>query len=218
MRSVFDIDVNGILKVAAQDQGTGREQSIVISHTGGLKSSEIERMQKDANQYLEEDRRQMQMIEVRNQADSLFHTYQTTLKENSESIRDELKFQGKQKKEQLEAALNNSGISLEKLKTYVDEFRQIILSIGTEVYQQGSPNASEFYNTFEATLGEPLSKQKPPQPPTESSLETTMSYQTTASIDMDSLGDLDDVDMDDLEVTFSFDDDETISNDYEAVD
>ncbi|MGB5596360.1 MAG: molecular chaperone DnaK [Crocosphaera sp.] len=214
----FDIDVNGILKVAAQDQGTGREQSIVISHTGGLKSSEIERMQKDANQYLEEDRRQMQMIEVRNQADSLFHTYQTTLKENSESIRDELKFQGKQKKEQLEAALNNSGISLEKLKTYVDEFRQIILSIGTEVYQQGSPNASEFYNTFEATLGEPLSKQKPPQPPTESSLETTMSYQTTASIDMDSLGDLDDVDMDDLEVTFSFDDDETISNDYEAVD
>ncbi len=214
----FDIDVNGILKVAAQDQGTGREQSIVISHTGGLKSSEIERMQKDANQYLEEDRRQMQMIEVRNQADSLFHTYQTTLKENAESIRDELKFQGKQKKEQLEAALNNSGISLEKLKTYVDEFRQIILSIGTEVYQQGSPNASEFYNTFEAKLGETFSQQKPPQPPTESSLETTMSYQTTASIDMDSLGDLDDVDMDDLEVTFSFDDDETISNDYEAVD
>ncbi len=223
----FDIDVNGILKVAAQDQGTGREQSIVISHTGGLKSREIERMQKDANQYLEEDRRQMQMIEVRNQADSLFHTYQTTLEENAELIRDELKFQAKQKKEQLEAALNNSGISLEKLKTYVDEFRQIVLSIGTEIYQQGSPNASDFHNTFEVTSGEPFSKQSPPQTTTKSSFETTMPYQniasfeSTASIDMESLSNietLEDVDVNDLEVTFSFDDDETVSNDYEAVD
>ncbi|EAZ90799.1 molecular chaperone DnaK [Crocosphaera chwakensis] len=217
----FEIDVNGILKVAAQDQGTGKEQSIVISHTGGLKSGEIERMQKDAHKYAEEDRRQMKMIEVKNQADSLFHTYETTLNENSEYISDELKVKTKQKKEQLEAALTNSGISLDKLKAYVDEFRQVILTMGTEVYQQGNINANDFQNTFEATLGEPLTTHVPSQPQTESSFESTVSYQTTASIDMDSLGefdDLEDVDIEELEVTFSFDDDETISNDYEAVD
>ncbi|MEA5508279.1 molecular chaperone DnaK [Crocosphaera sp. UHCC 0190] len=215
----FDIDVNGILKVAAQDQGTGKEQTIIISHTGGLKSGEIERMQQEAQQFAEQDRRRMQMIEVRNQADSLFHTYETTLNENAELIRDELKFQSKQKKEQLEAALKNSGMSLEKIKAYVDEFRQIILAIGTEVYQQASPNKG-FQETFN-TMGEPLTTQITPQPQTQSSFGTTMPYQTTASIDLDSLpdlNDLDDMDSEDLEVTFSFDEDETIANDYEAVD
>ncbi len=221
----FEIDVNGILKVAAQDQGTGKEQSIVISHTGGLKSGEIEQMQQDAHKYAEQDRRQMKMIEVRNQADSLFHTYQTTLNENGELIRDELKVKGKQKKEQLEAALTNSGLSLEKLKAYVDEFRQILLTMGTEVYQQGHATPKDFLRTFEEQLGEPLTTHVPSSmkatTQTESSFETTMPYQTTASIDLDSLADMDDLDsinVEDLEVTFSFDDDETISNDYEAVD
>ncbi|MEA5532815.1 molecular chaperone DnaK [Crocosphaera sp. XPORK-15E] len=217
----FDIDVNGILKVAAQDQGTGKEQRIIISHTGGLKSAEIERMQQEAQQFAEQDRRRMQMIEVRNQADSLFHTYETTVNENAELIRDELKFQSKQKKEQLEAALKNSGVSLEKLKAYVDEFRQIILAIGTEVYQQASPNKG-FQETFN-TMGEALTTQitPQPQPQTQSSFGTTMPYQTTASIDLDSLADFDntdDLDTENLEVTFSFDEDETIANDYEAVD
>ncbi|MGK7880033.1 MAG: molecular chaperone DnaK [Crocosphaera sp.] len=223
----FEIDVNGILKVAAQDQGTGKEQSIVISHTGGLKSTEIERMQKDANKYAEEDRRQRRMIEVKNQADSLFHTYQTTLEENGDLIGDDLKVKAKQKKEQLEAALTNSGLSLEKLKAYLDEFRQVILTIGTEVYKQANANGREFNNAFSETLGEPLTTStapvpSPPKTPaTKSSFETTVSYQSTASIDLNSLEDLDElegIDVDDLEVTFSFDDDETISNDYEAVD
>ena len=227
----FEIDVNGILKVAAQDQGTGKEQSIVISHTGGLKSTEIERMQKDANKYIEEDRRQMRMIEVKNQADSLFLTYKTTLDENGDLIGDDLKVKAKQKKEQLEAALTNSGLSLDKLKAYVDEFRQVILTIGTEVYKQANANGREFNNTFPETLGEPITSStmpvpSPPKTPTaatNSSFETTVSYQSTASVDMESLADsdldeLEGLDVDDLEVTFSFDDDETISNDYEAVD
>ncbi|MEM8777905.1 MAG: molecular chaperone DnaK [Cyanobacteria bacterium P01_G01_bin.49] len=216
----FEIDVNGILKVAAQDQGTGKEQSIIISHTGGLKSAEIERMQQEARQFAEADRRRMQMIEVQNQADSLFHTYETTLNENGELISAELKFQSKQKKEQLEAALNNSGISLEKLKSYIDEFRQTLLALGSEVYRQASPGKN-FQDTFN-DIDEPVTIQADLQP-TQSSYGTTMPYQTTSSIDMESI-ELDDVEQleleedVDLDVTFSFDDDETIANDYEAVD
>ncbi|MEL4895496.1 molecular chaperone DnaK [Crocosphaera sp. Alani8] len=220
----FEIDVNGILKVAAQDQGTGKEQSIVISHTGGLKSTEIEKMQKEAHQHAEEDRRQMEMIEVKNQADSLFHTYQITLDENGDVISEDIKVRAKQKKEQLEAALTNSGLSLDRLKAYVDDFRQVILTIGTEVYQRGNTNGKESHNAFAETLGEAVTvpvPSPPKTPVTTSSLESTVSYQGTTSVDMESLAEfnsLEDIDVENLEVTFSFDDDETISNDYEAVD
>ncbi|GBF79775.1 chaperone protein DnaK [Aphanothece sacrum FPU1] len=203
----FDIDVNGILKVSAQDQGTGREQTIVVSHTGGLKSNEIDRMQQDAEKYAEKDRRRVQIIELRNQADSLFYTYETTVRENRENIREELIFQSKQKKEQLEAALQNSGVSLETLKSYLDEFRQMILSIGAEVYQKISPGTS--YNTFN-TLGELLETELDPNQT--QSLDPTMRYTSSNPLEKK------ETELDDLELTFSFDDDETIANDYEAVD
>jgi len=82
----FDIDVNGILKVAASDQGTGKEQSIVISHTGGLKPNEIEKMRLEAEKYAEFDRSRLQMIDIRHQSDSLFYSYEVTLRENSELV------------------------------------------------------------------------------------------------------------------------------------
>jgi len=66
----FEIDVNGILKVAASDQGTGKEQSILISHTGGLKPNEIEKMRLEAEKYAEFDRGRLQMIDIRQQCDS----------------------------------------------------------------------------------------------------------------------------------------------------
>ncbi|HAC66118.1 MAG TPA: molecular chaperone DnaK [Cyanothece sp. UBA12306] len=216
----FEIDVNGILKVSAQDQGTGKEQSIVISHTGGLKSSEIERMQQEAQQYAEEDRRRIQNIEVRNQADSLFHTYRTTLEENGDLIAEDLKFQSKQKKEQLEAALQNPGMSLDTLKSYVEEFRQVILIIGTEVYQQGKPN--ETFNTFNM-MGEAIAtdvnvnvevesletRAMPTQSFATETFERTQGYETA-----DTNYNSDDND----QGFFDFDDDETVSSDYEAVD
>jgi molecular chaperone DnaK (HSP70) len=82
----FEIDVNGILKVAASDQGTGKEQSILISHTGGLKPNEIEKMRLEAEKYAESDRRRLQMIDIRHQSDSLFYSYEVTLRENSELV------------------------------------------------------------------------------------------------------------------------------------
>lgn len=62
----FEIDVNGILKVSAQDKGTGREQSIRITNTGGLSANEVERMQQQAEMFAEEDRRRIQLVELKN--------------------------------------------------------------------------------------------------------------------------------------------------------
>jgi molecular chaperone DnaK len=208
----FEIDVNGILKVLAQDQGTGREQSILISHTGGLKSNEIERMRQEAERYAEEDRRRMRMMELRNQSDSLFYTYDTTLKENSQFIREELKQESRRKKEQLAVALRTPTVTVEKLQVLVEDFRQIILLIGTDVYQQANVGSVHPFETFGNNLIESIDTQlesqtkrmpRPSYRPTEampSYAETSPVYQFP-----DDEG-------------FDFDADETISSDYEAVD
>ncbi|CCI24979.1 Chaperone protein dnaK (Heat shock protein 70) (Heat shock 70 kDa protein) (HSP70) [Microcystis aeruginosa PCC 9809] len=131
----FEIDVNGILKVAASDQGTGKEQSILISHTGGLKPNEIEKMRLEAEKYAEFDRSRLQMIDIRHQSDSLFYSYEVTLRENSELVAPDIRQLADQKRQQLEIALRDPSLSPEKLKTTLEEFRQIVLEIGTRIYR-----------------------------------------------------------------------------------
>ena len=130
----FEIDVNGILKVAASDQGTGKEQSILISHTGGLKLNEIEKMRLEAEKYAESDRRRLQMVDIRQQCDSLFYSYEVTLRENSQLVAPDIRQLADQKRQQLEIALRDPSISPEKLKTTLAEFRQLVLEIGTRIY------------------------------------------------------------------------------------
>jgi len=103
----FEIDVNGILKVAASDQGTGKEQSILISHTGGLKPNEIEKMRLEAEKYAESDRRRLQMIDIRHQSDSLFYSYEVTIRENSQLVAPDIRQLADQKRQQLEIALRD---------------------------------------------------------------------------------------------------------------
>ncbi len=209
----FDIDVNGILKVSAQDQGTRREQSIVISHTGGLTSTEIDRMREDAAKFADQDKRRMQMIELRNQSDSLFYTYETTLTENGDLIQPDLKFNAQKKKEQLQAALRNSAIGIEKLRNLVDEFRQLLLTIGTEVYQQGdgTNDSMRAFETLDATIPEEILTQLKSRTQAftqvPSSGKTKSDYTPTSPIYSS-----------DTNENFDFDADETISSDYEAVD
>ncbi len=70
----FDIDANGILKVSAKDQGSGKEQSVTISGSSNLEKAEVERMLKDAEAYQREDKKRREEVEMRNQADSLCYT------------------------------------------------------------------------------------------------------------------------------------------------
>lgn len=137
----FDIDVNGILKVAASDKGTGREQSIRITNTGGLSTAEVERMRQEAEKFAEEDRRRIQLVELRNQADSLFYSYETTINDNPNLVREDLKAQGEQKKKLLQLALANPSITIEEVKQKLEDFQQTLFAIGAAVYQQASPDS-----------------------------------------------------------------------------
>ncbi len=82
----FDIDANGILTVSAKDKATGKEQEIKITGSSGLSDSEIEKMVKDAELNKEEDKKKKEIIEVRNQADSLVYQSQKSLDEMKDKI------------------------------------------------------------------------------------------------------------------------------------
>ncbi|OLP16376.1 molecular chaperone DnaK [Leptolyngbya sp. 'hensonii'] len=133
----FDIDANGILKVSARDRGTGREQSVRITNTGGLKDSEVQKMRQDAEAFAEEDLRRRQLVELKNQADSLFYSYEATLRDNGPLISPDVKAHADEKMAELRAAISDRGISVEEMTQCLDGFQKALLTIGTSLYAGG---------------------------------------------------------------------------------
>ncbi|MGB5598993.1 MAG: molecular chaperone DnaK [Thiothrix litoralis] len=82
----FDIDANGILNVGAKDKSTGKQQTIVIKASSGLSDKEVEQMVKDAEAHAEDDRKQRELVDARNQADSMIHGTEKSLKEYGEKV------------------------------------------------------------------------------------------------------------------------------------
>lgn len=136
----FEIDANGILKVGAQDKGTGREQSIQISNTGGLSSEEIERMRQEAELHSEEDNRQREIADIRNQADSLFYNYEETLKQSGDLIAESLKTEVSEKAQQLKEAMADVSVGAEEVRERLNVFQKSLFAIGSAVYQQAAQN------------------------------------------------------------------------------
>ena len=82
----FDIDANGILNVSAKDMATNREQKITITASSGLSKDEVEKMVKDAEGHAEDDRKRKEVIELRNQLDSIIYSTEKTLSEHRTRI------------------------------------------------------------------------------------------------------------------------------------
>lgn len=87
----FDLDANGILHVSAKDLGTGKQQSIRITASSGLSESEIDKMTKDAEAHAEEDRKRKELVEAKNQADSMIYATEKSLKEVGDKVDAETK-------------------------------------------------------------------------------------------------------------------------------
>jgi molecular chaperone DnaK len=132
----FEIDVNGIMKVSAQDKGTGREQSIRITNTGGLSSNEVERMRQEAEVFAEEDKKRIEIAALKNQADNLLYSYESTLKDNGNLISKQMKSLADEKLAHLQAAIYESSISVAEFKQRLEDFQQTLFSIGAEVYNR----------------------------------------------------------------------------------
>ncbi len=82
----FDIDANGILNVSAKDRATGKSQAITITSSSGLAKDEVEKMVKDAAAHSDEDKKKRELVEARNQADSMAYQVEKLVKDNKEKI------------------------------------------------------------------------------------------------------------------------------------
>jgi molecular chaperone DnaK len=82
----FDIDANGIVSVKAKDKGTNKEQAITIQASGGLSDEDIDKMVKDAEANAEADRDRRELVEAKNQGESLLHSTKKSLAEHSDKI------------------------------------------------------------------------------------------------------------------------------------
>lgn len=87
----FDIDANGILNVSAKDLGTGKEQKIVITASGGLSKDEIESMKKDAEIHAEEDKKKHEELQLHNESDNLIYQSEKIIKDSSDKLTPESK-------------------------------------------------------------------------------------------------------------------------------
>ena len=103
----FDIDANGILNVSAKDKATGKSQNIVIKASSGLSEEEIEKMVSDAASHAEEDKKFRELVDVRNQADSLIHASEKSLKELGDKISGE-------ERHKVESAISDLKSALDK--------------------------------------------------------------------------------------------------------
>jgi molecular chaperone DnaK len=82
----FDIDANGIVSVGAKDKATGKEQQITIQASGGLSDDDIDRMVREAEENAEADKNRRDLVEARNQAESLIHSTQKSMEEHGDKV------------------------------------------------------------------------------------------------------------------------------------
>jgi molecular chaperone DnaK len=132
----FEIDADGILKVSALDRGTGREQSIRITNTGGLSESDVEKMRQEAELYADEDERRRRVAELTNRADNLFYSYESTLRDNAHILDDSTRVDLEEKVTQLRAAINNRNIQPVDLEARISALQEALFAVGSNLYSE----------------------------------------------------------------------------------
>ncbi|QQE65412.1 molecular chaperone DnaK [Leptolyngbya sp. BL0902] len=139
----FEIDADGILQVSALDKGTGRAQSIRITNTGGLSASEVEQMRQDAEVFADEDERRRQVVELANQADGLFNSYDATLRDHGAAMDDSTRANLEAKAAQLRRAVQSPTIQPSALQTCLDELQSALFAIGSSFYSSTNTSSSD---------------------------------------------------------------------------
>jgi molecular chaperone DnaK len=130
----FDIDANGILHVSARDKATGKENKIKIQASSGLTEEEIQRMVKDAEANAAEDRKQLELVTARNQADSLIHGVKKSLAEHGAAL-------DAAEKEKIEAAIRDAEEALKgsdkgAIEAKTQALMQASQKLGEKMYAQ----------------------------------------------------------------------------------
>jgi len=132
----FDIDANGILSVSAKDKATGKEQSIKIQASSGLDDAEVDQMVKDGETNAEEDRKRRQLIDARNNAESLIYQTGKQLEEHKEKIDDATRQEIEAAMEDLKKTLE--GDDKEAIDQGVENLNKALHSFSQKLYQEAA--------------------------------------------------------------------------------
>ncbi|WP_434511361.1 molecular chaperone DnaK [Desulfitobacterium sp. AusDCA] len=137
----FDIDANGIVHVSAKDTATGNEQKVTITSSTGLSEDEIEKMKKDAEAHAEEDKKHKELIDAKNQADSLVYQTEKSLKDFEGKAPESEVEPIKKAVEELKAVAG--GENLEEIKAKTEAVNKVLYPFIEKMYQQtgGAPGA-----------------------------------------------------------------------------
>jgi molecular chaperone DnaK len=135
----FDIDANGIVNVTAKDKATGKEHQIRIQASGGLSDADIDKMVKDAEAHAEEDKKRRELVEARNQGESLIHATEKSLTEYGDKVSEADKQGITTAIDALRQAL--AGEDSEVIKARTTDLMQASMKLGEAMYAaaQGAP-------------------------------------------------------------------------------
>ena len=139
----FDIDANGIVKVSAKDKATGKEHQIQIKASGGLSDEDIEKMVKDAEANADSDKKKLEAIEARNNADSIVHSTEKSLKEHGTKIPKEDKEKIEKSLEGLKEVLKDEKSETSVLKEKTEALIQDSMKLGEIMYKEAQEKAEK---------------------------------------------------------------------------
>ncbi|UCG13842.1 MAG: molecular chaperone DnaK [Deltaproteobacteria bacterium] len=132
----FDIDANGIVNVSAKDLGTGKEQSIRITASSGLSEEEIQQAIKEAEMHSEEDRKKRDLVEAKNNADSLIYNTEKTLTEMGDKVDASTKQNIEEHIQRLKEAME--GTDAEAIKQGSEELMKASHKLAESMYQEAT--------------------------------------------------------------------------------
>ncbi len=148
----FDIDANGILHVSAKDKATGKENKITIKANSGLSEEEIKRMEDEAAQYADEDRKLRELVDARNSADGMIHSVKKSLTEHGDKLEAD-------EKEKIEAAIKEAeeaikGDDKAEIEAKTNALMEASQKLGEKVYaeQQAQQGGAEAQPQGEKTV------------------------------------------------------------------
>jgi molecular chaperone DnaK len=132
----FDIDANGIVNVSAKDLATGKEQKITISGSSGLSKDEVNRLVKEAESHASEDQARRDLIDARNQADSLAYQVEKTVNENRGRVSDAEV--SRIESAVAEARRTAQGEDVTAIRTAVDQLQRASHGLAEQLYRGGA--------------------------------------------------------------------------------
>jgi molecular chaperone DnaK len=157
----FDLDANGILNVKAKDKASGQEQSITITASSGLSKDEVEKMRKEAEAHADEDKKRRELVEVKNNADSMIYQTEKVIKDNADKVPADIKSSVEAKIEDLKKVKDTE--DTEAIKKALEAVTAEAQKIGQAMYaaagaqNQANPNqtAGETPNASEEAKAGP---------------------------------------------------------------